>query len=218
MKIEIGEHRPENFKEYWPGQYDIFSHFEYACGIPSILFVITTLKENGKPNVNFSAWSSFSGDGDGFFAVMPGMLHHTHTYKNILRTNEFVINFINKDYFDSAIKTIEENSDDTDEIAAGRFTAETASVVKCPRLKEAFLSLECRLEKDVAIIEGGKSSVMIGRVVHIAADEEYANGLDSKYGDDGFMLNIHAPKNLKTGDGKPSAVAVCKIVRVNEEG
>jgi hypothetical protein len=48
--------------------------------------------------------------------------------------------------------------------------------------------------------------------------KEYAKGLDSKYDDNGFMLNIHAPKNLKTGEGIPSAVAVCKIVRVNEEG
>ena len=32
------------------------------------------------------------------------------------------------------------------------------------------------------------------------------------------MLNIHAPKNLLTGAGKASAVAVCRIERVNEEG
>ena len=49
MKVEIGSRRPEAFKEYWPGQYELFSHFEYACGIPHVLFVITTVKENGKP-------------------------------------------------------------------------------------------------------------------------------------------------------------------------
>lgn len=54
MKIEIEEKRPDNFKEYWHGQYYIFSHFEYVCGIPSVMFAITILKENGKPNVNFS--------------------------------------------------------------------------------------------------------------------------------------------------------------------
>ena len=216
MKIEIGEKRPKNFVQYWDGQYDIFHHFEYACGIPSILFAITTRKENGNPNVNFCAWSSFSGDGTGFYAIMPGMLHHTHTYKNIMRTKEFVINFINKDYFDNCIKTINQNSDDTDEIFAGGFTEEKAMTVDCPRLKEAFLSLECKLEKDISMTE--LSSIFVGKVTHVAADEHYANGLDSKYEDDGFMLNIHAPKNLKTGEGKPSAVAACKIIRVNEEG
>jgi len=216
MKIEIGEKRPENFVQYWEGQYDIFHHFEYACGIPSVLFAITTRKENGKPNVNFSGWSSFSGDGKGFYAVMPGMLHHTHTYKNIMRTKEFVINFISKDYFDNCIETIHQNQEETDEILAGGFTEEKAVSVDCPCLKEAFLSLECKLEKDIPLTD--VSSVFISKVIHIAADEEYANGLDGKYEDNGFMLNIHAPKNLKTGDGKPSAVAVCKIVRVNQEG
>lgn len=218
MKIEIGEQRPEHFAEYWPGQYEIFHHFEYACGIPSILFAITTVKANGQPNVNFSAWGSFAGDGDGFYTVLPGMLHHTHTYKNILRTGEFVINFLGREYFDACIATINGNEEETDEIKASNFTAEPAATLACPRLQEAFLCLECRLEQDVELRENGKSSVLIGRVQHMAAQEEYAEGLDKKYGESGFMLNIHAPKNLKSGEGKPGAVAVCKVVRVNGEG
>jgi len=215
MKIEMGQTKPENFKEHWPAQYEVFHHFEYACGIPSILFAITTRKENGKPNVCFSGWSSFSGDGNGFYTIIPGMLHHTHTYHNILRNGEFVINFIGKDYFDSCIKTINDNSDDADEISAGGFTEEQASSIDCPRLKEAFLSLECKLEKNIPMSD--LSSIFIGKVVHIAADENYADGIDGKYEDTGFMLNIHSPKDLKTGEGKSSAVAVCKIVRINEE-
>jgi hypothetical protein len=49
-------------------------------------------------------------------------------------------------------------------------------------------------------------------------EEQYAKGIDAKYDDNGFMHIIHAPKNLKTGEGQASAVAVCKVVRVNEEG
>lgn len=51
MKIEIGSSKPEKYKEYWPGQYKVFSHFEYIAGVPQPLFVISTLKENGKPNL-----------------------------------------------------------------------------------------------------------------------------------------------------------------------
>ncbi len=217
-KIEIGEQRPAHFQQYWPGQYDTFSHLEYACGIPSILFAITTLKENGKPNVNFSAWSSFGGDGRGYYAVMPGMLHHTHTYANIRRTGEFVINFLNPGYFDACSATIRANDDEADEIAAGSFTREDAATVACPRLQEAFLSLECTLEREVTLGDAAISSILIGRVRHIAADAGYANGIDGKYGESGFMLHIHAPKNLTTGEGQASAVAVCRIVRVNEGG
>lgn len=55
----------------------------------------------------------------------------------------------------------------------------------------------------------------MSRVVHIAAEEDYAKGLDGKYEADGFMLNIHAPKNLMTGEGKPSAVAVAMVQSLN---
>ncbi|MCL2343363.1 MAG: flavin reductase family protein [Firmicutes bacterium] len=221
MKINLTATRPAHFPEYWPGQYDLFSHLEFACGIPHVLFVITTLKENGQPNACFHAWSSFSGDSGGYYAFMPGLSHGSHTYKNILRTGEFVINFIGPAYFDAASATIAENGDDMDEIAAGGFTAEPSVSVSCPRLKEAFLSLECRLEEDVALraSQGSNpSTIIVGRVVHIAAEEDYARGLDEKYGDSGFMMNLHAPKDLQTGEGKPSAVAVCKIVRINEAG
>jgi len=218
MKLEIGEQRPEHFKTYWPGQYEVFSHFEYACGIPSVLFAITTLKANGKPNVCFNGWSSFAGSGDGYYVIMPGMSHKGHTYQNILRTGAFVVNFLGKDYFDACAATIEQNAEETDEVKAGGFTQEPAARVDCLRLQEAFLCLECRFEREIRLSESAPSSLLIGRVVHVAAQEAYAKGIDAKYGEDGFMFNIHAPKNLKTGEGKPSAVAVCKIVRVNEEG
>lgn len=50
-KIETGAARPETFPEQWPGQCEVFSHLEYACGIPSILYAVTTYKENGLGNV-----------------------------------------------------------------------------------------------------------------------------------------------------------------------
>ncbi len=218
VKIEIGESGPDNLKEYWPGQHSVFHRLEYACGIPSVLFAITTRKENGRPNVNFHGWSSFTGDVGGFYAVLPGVQHTSHTYQNVLRTGEFVINFLGKQHYDACIATVSANGGDTDEIAAGGLTEETAAVVDCPRLREAFLSLECRLEQDIRLSENGLSSLLIARVVHAAADEAYADGLDGKYGDEGFMLYAHAPKSLKTGEGKPSAVAVCRVVRTNEEG
>lgn len=76
MKKEVGEKRPDNFKEDWPGHYEFFHYFEHLCGIPSVLYAITTRKENGKPNVCFNAWSSFSGDKDGYYAIMPPCGNH----------------------------------------------------------------------------------------------------------------------------------------------
>ncbi len=217
MKIEIGERKPENFAQHWPGQYEVFSHFEYACGIPSVLHAVTTRKENGKPNVNFNFSGSFTGDGDGFFAVIP-LYRHTHTYRNILRTGEFAVNFIEKDFFDACIATIQHNGDEEDEFEAGGFHEEPSKTVGSPRMREAFLSLECTLEKELDLSGSGRAALVVGRVRHIAMEERYATGIDEKYDAGGFMLNIHSPKNLVTGEGKASAVAVCRVVRVNEEG
>jgi len=123
-KIEMGTSKPENFVPTWDGQYDFFSHLEFACGIPNLMFAVTTLKENGKSNVCFHSWSTFCGDGQAFHAILGGLSQHGHTYKNIARTGEFVVNFLSKDYYDNLIKTIQQNSEDTDEFEAGGFTKE----------------------------------------------------------------------------------------------
>ena len=53
MKIEIGKDFPQYFKPSYPEEFELFSHFEVTGGIPTVLFAITTWKENGKPNVCF---------------------------------------------------------------------------------------------------------------------------------------------------------------------
>jgi flavin reductase (DIM6/NTAB) family NADH-FMN oxidoreductase RutF len=215
MKIEIGEARPGYFKEYWPLQYEIFSHFEFAAGIPHVLFAIATVKENGKPNICLSSWSAFTGSGGGYFAVLGGVMKRSHTYANILRTGEFTVNFLSKDYYDGLTKTIEHNEPDADEFSEGGFTPEDAASVSAPRIKEAFLSLECTLEK-ADDLPDGSLPLIIGRVRHLAMQEAYAGSFGAKYGEDGFMFNIHSPADLKTGENNISALSACRIVRTIE--
>ncbi len=213
MKIEVGKERPENFKETWEGQYDIFSHLEYACGIPHTLFAVTTYKENGKPNVCFNSWSSFGGDGGGFFAVMPGFLQNSHSFKDIMRTGEFCINFLSAEYYDNLIDTITKNEYDEDEFAVGKFTEEKAKLINAPRIKESFLSLECKLKSESDLSGRGISTLVVGEVINAAIDEEYAKGIDKKYTEKGFMFNIHAPKNMFDDDELMSSIASCNIIR-----
>ena len=70
MKIEIEKDFPQYFKPAYPEEFEMFSHFEVTAGIPTVLFAVTTWKENGKPNVCFHSWSCFHGDKTAFFAVM----------------------------------------------------------------------------------------------------------------------------------------------------
>ena len=55
MKIAIGKAFPKYFDALYPEEFELFSHFEVTAGIPSVLFAITTWKDNGKPNVCFHA-------------------------------------------------------------------------------------------------------------------------------------------------------------------
>jgi flavin reductase (DIM6/NTAB) family NADH-FMN oxidoreductase RutF len=212
MKIEISDVKPENFVERWPGEFNIFSHFEMALGIPHTLFLITTLKENGKPNACFQSWSSFTGDCGGYFAVTP-VMQHTHTYRNILRDREFCINFISERYFGACYETIFNNADEVDEIAAGGFTAEAAVQVRAPRIKEAFMSLECRLQSESDLSGQGINSLLIGRVLCAAVEEEYLNGADKKYGQDGFMYYLYDLYNYKNGDQGERKIASLNVLR-----
>ncbi|WP_411676922.1 flavin reductase family protein [Caproicibacter sp.] len=211
MRFEVDENRPATFAEEWQGQYDVFSHLEFACGVPSALFLITTRKENGKPNACLHAWSTFSGDGGGFFAVMSGLMQSTHTYRNILRDKEFCINFLNPDYYDRCLKTIEQNDDDTDELAVGGFTAEPAKTIKAPRIREAFLCYECTLETASDLSGKGINAMIVGRVRHAAVEENHDIGTICS--SNGFMFYVHSPKHPVTGQGGGSAVTNLQIVK-----
>lgn len=212
MKIELEEKRPENFKVEWDGQYDIFSYLEFACSVPSPIFLVTTRKENGLPNAALQAWSCFGGDSGGYFAVMQGVMQRTHTYKNILREKEFCINFLAPGYYENMKTTVVKNDDDTDEIAAGGFTAEPSSVIGAPRIAEAFLTMECTLESHTDLSGAGVNSMIVGRVRHVRVDSNHGS-IANICSPNAFAFNVHSPKDALTGAGETSAVAALTFLR-----
>jgi flavin reductase (DIM6/NTAB) family NADH-FMN oxidoreductase RutF len=212
VKHEYPAAKPDCFQEEWPGHYRIFHWFEFACGIPHALFMITTLKENGVPNACYQSWSSFGGDGAGYYAVMPSVLKHSHTYRNIMDRKEFCVNFLKPSLHDACLATIEHNEEETDEIAAGGFTAEKCSVIEVPRIKESFLSLECVLSLEQDLSGAGTTSLIVGRVEAIAIDEQFAADLDSRCGENAFTFFVHHPMNPANAEGTASAIATVEIL------
>lgn len=199
MKREIDAGQKGLIYEQWQGQFDAFSPFEFICGIPHPLFMITTNKQNGLPNACFHAWSCFSGDEGGYFAIMAGLGRQTHTHANIVRERQFCINFLSQKYYDNCMETIRRNSLAENEIIAGGFTQEASRVISVPRIAESFLTLECKLEHDVDLSRRNINSLIIGRVVHISMEESFMNGVDGKYSKDGFMFNVNSPADFVTG-------------------
>ena len=210
MKIEVGLERPERFRPAYPEEFELFSHFEVTAGIPTVLFAITTWKENGKPNVCFHAWSCFHGDRTAFFAVMGCLYQHTHTYANIQRDGCFCINFLPLSAYDRLVETIRCNDPETDEFAAGGFTLARAKTVCAPVIEEAFLQVECTLEEAKDLSGAGITAMVVGRVRHMAVEAAYAQGY-ARYGREGFMLLAPAPQDLVTGAPNASAIATVRI-------
>ncbi len=214
MDIEIGSQIPSHFKPEWPEQFELFSFLEFACGIPQLLFVVTTYKENELSNVCPQTWSSFvSGkDGCGYYAVLGGLMERTHTYRNILRERCFCINFLSSAYFDSMMRAISQNEEETDEFAVCGFTKAECKTIHAPRICESFLTLECEL-CDIADTAGGALKLLIGKTSHVTIQEGFASGIDEKYGKNGFPLNIHSPINATTGICDPVAIGELSVAR-----
>ena len=211
MKIEIGSDFPKYFKPSYPEEFELFHHFEVTAGIPTVLFAVTTWKENGKPNVCFHSWSCFHGDKTAFFVVMGNLYQHTHSYKNIQREKCFGINFLPISSYDRLVDTIHHNELDDNEFDVGGFTLYDGKKIHAPMIQEAFVNMECTL-KDIQDLSGsGITAMIIGQVMHVLVEKEYAQGYDKRYGKDGFMMLVPAPQNLVTGDPNQSAIATLNI-------
>ena len=210
MKIEIEKEFPKYFKPSYPEEFELFSHFEVTAGIPTVLFAITTWKENGQPNVCFHSWSSFHGDKTAFFAVMGNLYQHTHTYANIKRDKCFCINFLPICFYDQLVNTIHHNQIEDDEFSVGQLTLDHAKTIHAPVIHETFINIECTL-KDIQDLSGaGITAMIIGQVQHISVEENYAQGY-KRYEKDGFMMLIPAPQDLLTGEPNQSAIATINI-------
>ena len=143
---------------------------------------------------------------------MQNVSHTSHTYENIVRDGEFCINFVSADYYSNCIATITENSNDNNEFEVGHFTPERAVKVKVPRIKQAFMTLECQLACNVDLSRQGICSMIIGRVLHASIDETYIEGVDNRYGRQGFMFNIHEPADFATGQLQDTHVAALEVL------
>jgi len=198
MKHELNA-QPACFKETWPKQLKIFSWIDYVTAIPQAMSVITTWKEGQIPNACLQAWTTYIGDAGGYYVIL-SILNDNHTYKNILRANDFVVNFPEIDVFPKCYKTIENNSDGTDEITSVGLTIESSKVADAPRIKECFLNLECRLGWHRPLHDDSIWHIFAGEVVHVAIESNHAqSGTYRRYGSNGFIYNIPPSKDIGTG-------------------
>ncbi|HEX6922514.1 MAG TPA: flavin reductase family protein [Bacillales bacterium] len=97
------------------------------------------------------------------------------TLINIRSQKEFVINVVSLPLANKMQKTSEEFGAAKDEFREAGLTPEKSAIVKPPRIKEAAIQMECKMEQ---IIPLGSDHLVIGRLLkyHIRDDLYYDNG------------------------------------------
>jgi flavin reductase (DIM6/NTAB) family NADH-FMN oxidoreductase RutF len=105
--------------------------------------------------------------------VKPPMVQFTSvgrkdSLNNVEATGEFVVNFAAEELFEQINATGTNFPPGVDEFAAVGLTVEPSKTVAVPRVAESPVAIECGLHQT---LELGDSTVVIGRVLHIAIDE-----------------------------------------------
>lgn len=203
MKKEFST-RPEKITEPW------CTWQGFLTAMPSLVFVVTGWKSNGKENACLQSWSTFVGGGkDEFICIMGAVSKSGHMYQSLKETGVCVLNFPSYDIYDRCIKTIGNNEFETDEITVTGLTAERAVKVNAPRIKECFLNIECEFLWEHELFEntgffGGREVTVALKTVNICLDSDYYNQSKlGRYGMTGFLCQIDQPTNPDTGEKTP---------------
>ncbi len=180
-----------------------FSWMDFLTAIPSPLFVVTSYKSNGKPNACLQSWACFNGSPRGFYAILSNVNKAGHMYKTVKEMGEAVLNFPSADIYEKCTATIANNEFDKDEITLSGLTAEHATSVNAPRIKECFLNLECRYLWEREIKDGDTHVLICLEVVNVCADEVHLDEtIQGRYGEKGYLYNVHYPINPENFKGK----------------
>ncbi|HOP12255.1 MAG TPA: flavin reductase [Oscillospiraceae bacterium] len=206
MKKEISiSERPEKFTDQYLRACGNISWYDFVTAMPSLVFVVTGWKPNGKENACLQSWSSFIGGGvNDFICIMSRVSKNGHMYGSLKETGVCVLNFPSFDIYDRCIKTIGNNQYEADEITASGLTAEKASKVNAPRIKECFLNIECEFLWEHELIEGSCELTVALKAVNICMDSDrYDQDKLGRYGKTGFLFQVDQPTNPEIGEVTP---------------
>lgn len=204
MKHEIVVEKPDGLQESWLGQYSIFSWLDYVITFPNIITLVTTNKENGKPNAALNAWGMLLGS-EGNYSSLIAVGPKSHTFENIKREKEWCVCIPSAKFKDKSYDTIKYNGMENDEVTDAGLTVEAAKNVKAPRIVECSICLECQLSWDRPLAEGDFNHIFAGRVVHVSVDDSVMD-VDpaERIKKMNWMYNIRStvhPLTLENGEG-----------------
>ena len=162
-----------NLKDIKPA--DVQNYLQHAIGPRPICFASTIDKEG---NINLSPFSFFN-----LFSSNPPIVIFSparrvrdnttkHSLQNVLEVPEVVINIVDYDMVQQVSLSSCEFPKGTNEFIKAGFTAEQATMVTPPMVKESKVKLECKvLEVKPLGTEGGAGNLVICEVLCMHIDE-----------------------------------------------
>jgi flavin reductase (DIM6/NTAB) family NADH-FMN oxidoreductase RutF len=133
--------------------------------------------------------------------VLVGMRKFSHTYKNIVATGEFVVNFPTADFLDDVMEASRFYPEGINELENTRFTPVTSERISPPSIKECPQHIECKLHKNYEVDR--TQAQVIGDIVSIEIEE---NLISADRGERIKQLNLP----LYMGDEKRKYFYYCK--------
>ena len=155
--------------------------------LPSVL--VTVADDEGNDNVLTVAWTGTvcSDPAMVYVSVRPSRYSH-HMIKE---TGEFVINLTTEELAAATDYCGVRSGRDVDKFKETGLTREKADIVKAPMIKEAPVSIECRVKE---IRELGSHHMFLAEVVAVHADERYMDENNR------FDLNLAKPLVYSHGE------------------
>ena len=137
--------------------------FEYP--IPAAMVSCGTMEE---ANIITVAWT-------GVINTNPAMVYisvrpERYSYDIIKKSKEFVINLTNEELAYATDWCGVKSGKDIDKFEKMQLTKERATIVKCPMIEEAPVSIECKVKE---IKKLGSHDMFLAEVLAVNADEKY---------------------------------------------
>ena len=141
------------------------------CFIPVPVYLISTVDENGIYNI--APYGMVMPVSYNPLIISVGSDKSRDTYKNILQTNEFVLNVPSLELLRKVNRTADPIPSDQDEFVHADLTPIKSEIVQPPRIGECRAHLECETIWIKEVSEVCKNRVIItAKVVDLSLDED----------------------------------------------
>lgn len=135
---------------------------------PKMVFFLTSISKDGKPNVMACAWATPVSEEPPIMIVC--VSKESYTAELIKETKEFVINIPTKKLLKALWICGKTSGREVDKFEKSGLKYSNAKSVKAPLIDGCIGYIECKLWRTV---EAGECCAFLGKVLHAEADDDY---------------------------------------------